>query len=370
MEQNSTRRDFLLGMVFFGALTMLLYYTIVLTGFSLDDKFFLNASFANASGLKEGDAVLIAGRPTGKVREVSYHDGSPDAERIGVRMEFNEPVTLHQGYGLRISEFTVLGGRVVEIDPGPAEAAVIPLDTPLFGVVGTSAIAALGELVAENRDRVNIIIGNLETASTALAEGRGPLGALINSAEMRTQLEDFLDTAGGLAADIRQGKGIFGLLATDEEARSRLQETLRYLESSARDLEEISRMIASGEGLLGAAIHDQALQADAMATVSDLRTAAAELRTMLSEANQGRGLFGELLTNPTLAADAASFLANLNHVSERLVDGQGTVGKLLTEELAYDELIKALQLLTGSLEDVREAQPVSSFVGMLFGNGF
>ena len=119
MEKNA-RRDFALGLVFFGAISLLLYYTIVLTGFSFREKSGLKVWFSNASGLKEGDLVLVAGRQTGTVTGVEYFDQKPDDRRIGVDLEFGKPVTLHRGYRIRISEFTVLGGRVVEIDPGPA----------------------------------------------------------------------------------------------------------------------------------------------------------------------------------------------------------------------------------------------------------
>jgi phospholipid/cholesterol/gamma-HCH transport system substrate-binding protein len=370
MESKTSRRDFMLGIVFFGALALLLYYTIVLTGFSLKDKYYLDASFANAAGLKEGDAVLVAGRSTGTVRLVEYRDDRPEDRRIQVRMEFLEPVTLHPGYDVRISEFTVLGGRVIEIDPGPPSAGMLPPTAQILGSVGTSAIAALGELVTENRDAVNEIIENLRISSRALKNGEGPLGALLADGDLKAEIEHFVDVVSEVANDIQAGKGVIGLLTADPETRRLLLEMISNGASGLATLEDITQHIAGGNGVAGAMIYDEQLQADTVTLINDLRGSAALLRDVLEEANQGRGLFGAILTNEDMSQDAAELLANLNQTSERLAMGEGTIGRLLTEEFAYDELLKSLRLLTATLEDVREAQPVSSFAGLLFGTTF
>lgn len=370
MAQSHSKRDFALGVVFFGALALLLYYTIVLTGFSLEEKHYKEAWFANASGLKEGDAILVAGRQTGTVRAVSYHDRRPEDRRIAVGMEFEEPITLHRGYSIRISEFTVLGGRVIEIDPGPSSAPVLREDAELVGSVGTSAIAALGELVADNREAVDEIIENLRVSSRALKDGQGPLGAMLMDEKLKAEVEEFIQTAGDLARDVQAGQGIVGLLTTDEEARDHLARMLADGSEVFDLLSEISKQISQGGGLAGALIYDEQMRANTAQILSDLRQSTTTLRATIEDANSGRGLLGAVLTDPDLARDASQLLADLAAVSNRLIEGEGTVGKLLSEEVAYDELMKALDLLTDALEDVREGQPVSSFTGMLFGSSF
>ncbi|MDP6849610.1 MAG: MlaD family protein, partial [Planctomycetota bacterium] len=105
MDTNTTRkRDFLLGLVFFGTIGMLLYYTVILTGFSLGEKTYLEVAFPEASGLKTGDVVLVSGHQFGSVASVDFRDDQPDGRRIHVAMEFDHPVTLHRGYQIQISE--------------------------------------------------------------------------------------------------------------------------------------------------------------------------------------------------------------------------------------------------------------------------
>jgi len=369
MEKNA-RRDFALGLVFFGAISLLLYYTIVLTGFSFREKSGLKVWFSNASGLKEGDLVLVAGRQTGTVTGVEYFDQKPDDRRIGVDLEFGKPVTLHRGYRIRISEFTVLGGRVVEIDPGPAYEVLIPVDAELLGSVGYSAIAALGELVAENRDAVGEIVENLRVASGALSRGEGALGAMLVDKDLRENLEVFMDAARNVAEDIRSGKGAVGMLVENEEMRGQLITMINDGADAMRNLVLIADQIASGRGALGSMLTDEGLQADTIQLVSDLSFAAKRINLMLTDASMGKGLLGKVIADDRLAQDAAEFLNRVNQITAAVLEGRGTVGKLLMTDAAYEEMMSAMKLLNNSLEDVREAQPVSSFAGMLLGTSF
>ena len=72
--------------------------------------------------------------------------------------------------------------------------------------------------------------------------------------------------------------------------------------------------------------------------------------------------------------DCASFGAGFRSASEDLkgvasaIRGtDGSLGKLINDTELYDEALVALRLLTRSLEDYREAAPVSAFTSVLFG---
>lgn len=366
--ENNARRDFVLGLVFFGAIALLLYYTIVLTGFSFSDKVYLTAYFPNANGLKEGDAVLVAGRPTGTVREVVFHDDRPEDRRIGVRMEFTEAPTLHDGYFLRIAEFTVLGGRVVQIEPGAFSAPKIPAGAELVGTVEASALAQLNELIAENEDDVTAIIANLRTTSDDLASGKGVLGALIHDGEMRQSLDTALQDTSALLADLRAGKGTLGALLTDEETKDRVLGIVDDAGDLVADLASIAQGARNGEGLLGALLNDPVLREEATNLVHNLDTTAERLNAVIADAIEGKGLLGTIIADEDVAADAKAFLDDLAEVTRRLKDGEGSLGRLLAEEQAYEELLMALKSLNGQLEDAREAQPITTFTQLLFGS--
>ena len=242
----SPKKDFLLGLVFFGGIGALLYSTVVLTGFTLDTRPVLEVRFADAAGLREGDAVLVSGRHAGSVLAVRWlPDEAPD-RRIGVDLELEGPLILHQDYRIRISEFTLLGGRVVEINPGLPSSPSIPSGSVLSGQMGISTLAALGELVAENRDAVDEIVENLRLASRGLARGDGILGSLLHDPEMLRDLEGILESTRAIGEDIREGKGALGLLASDATVREQLVSLLSDGAAAMTDLALIAEDLSEG----------------------------------------------------------------------------------------------------------------------------
>lgn len=366
--ENSARRDFVLGLVFFGAIALLLYYTIVLTGFSFSDKVYMTAYFPNANGLKEGDSVLVAGRKTGTVREVSLHGDRPEDRRIGVRMEFTEPPVLHDGYFLRIAEFTVLGGRVVHIEPGPFSSPKIPAGAELVGTVEESALAQLNDLIAENEDDVTAIIANLRSTTDDINNGKGVLGSLIHDEGMKQNLDNALQNTSDLLEDLRAGKGTLGALLTDDETKDRVLAMVDDAGNLVADLASIAQGARNGEGLLGALLNDPVLREEATNLVHNLDSTAERLNAVIEDAVEGKGLLGTIIADEDVAADAKAFLDDLAEVTRRLKDGEGSLGRLLAEEQAYEELLMALKSLNGQLEDAREAQPITTFTQLLFGS--
>lgn len=367
MANQNTSRDFLLGLLFFGSIVLLLYITIALTGFSFRERSQLDVWFANARGLKSGDAVFVSGRATGTVRTVDYFDERPEDRRIRVRLEFEEAITLRQGYAIAISEFTLLGGRVVEIDPGPAAGAAIPEGAELLGTAGVSALEALGEMVVENRDNLRVVLDNLRRTSDDINSGKGILGALINDERLRADFDAIVADARTLAADLREGKGILGLLIHDAERREEFAALLTRAAEASKNLSAIAEDLRQGRGLLGALLTDEALAAQGRELLANIDDTAESLRVMVQDAQQGKGLIGRLIADETLAAEARGFVDDLAEVTRRLKDGEGSLGRILARDEMYDELLAAVKTLNSTLEDAREAQPVQSFGSLLLG---
>jgi phospholipid/cholesterol/gamma-HCH transport system substrate-binding protein len=364
---NTARRDFILGLVFFGTIALLLYYTIILTGFSFSEKTYMKAWFPDARGLKEGDAVLVAGRPSGTVREVVFDDQRPNDRRIGVTMEFTAPPTLHEGYIMRIAEFTVLGGRVIEIEPGSGVTPVIRAGAELIGVVEPTALESFSMLLDENAEDFRVIVQNLRTTTDDLAQGRGVVGALLHDETLLTDVNGFVDDATSLMTDLRAGKGTLGALLADEELRSRVVGIMEDAQESIADIRSIAAAAKNGEGLLGALLQDPTLREETLNLIHNLDDVSGRLSKVVVDATEGKGLLGTIIANEEVAADAENFLADLSEVARRLKDGEGSLGRLLAEEQAYDELLMALKSLNSQLEDAREAQPISTFTQLLFG---
>lgn len=368
MNSNS-RRDFVLGVVFFGTIASLLYYTILLTGFSFSEKTNMVAYFPHASGIKHGDAVLIAGHRSGTVRGVHYNGDAAEELRISVDLEFDTAPALHEGYMMRIAEFTMLGGRVIEIEPGPLNAPLLSLDAQLVGIVAPSPLASIGEVVNENRDDFIAIMGNLRSVTDGLVDGKGALGALLNNDTIADDLAAAMHNANVILDDVNAGKGVIGSLISSEEQRETFSTLLTNLGLTFRDMVKITENVLDADSLIGAMLNDPEMRANGAELIRSLSETATNLRDILEEARAGRsGLLGQFLENGALAMQLQSIMDDMKEVSRRFREGEGTIGRLLAEDDAYLELMESLQSLNGQLEDAREAQPVSTFTQMLFGS--
>ena len=368
MNSNS-RRDFVLGVVFFGTIASLLYYTILLTGFSFSEKTNMVAYFPHASGIKHGDAVLIAGHRSGTVRGVHYNGDAAEELRISVDLEFDTAPALHEGYMMRIAEFTMLGGRVIEIEPGPLNAPLLSLDAQLVGIVAPSPLASIGEVVNENRDDFIAIMGNLRSVTDSLANGKGALGALLNNDTIADDLAAAMHNANVILDNVNAGKGVIGSLISNEEQRETFSALLVDLKATFADMRVITDSIRDENGLIGAMLNDPMMREQGTELVSSLSAITTNFQKILEDAREGRsGLLGKFIGDDTIAMQFQGFMNDMEEVTRYLLHSDATISSLLTKDDAYLELMESLQSLNGQLEDAREAQPVSTFTQMLFGS--
>ncbi|MEW6072417.1 MAG: MlaD family protein [Planctomycetota bacterium] len=375
----NTKRQFLLGLFFLSALSILAFYTLFLTDFTLFRKPVQEiVYFPHANYLREGDPVLVAGVRIGRVKHLEVDSRRKLDMRIQATLNLDEPVAIREGYAIEIQESTMLGGRHVEIDPGPfggAPAARLE-DGGLRGSVQKNPIAALGsvgDLVEENRATFQ---RSLENFDAMVADARE------------------------MVASAKAGQGMVGRLFTDEELARGVSESVENLRAFSADAREVGTGLREGRGLLGAVLYDEELAANWRATVADLRGIADDLRAgrgtlgrlfydeelaaevdravrgvsrLVDGLEAGEGVFGRLLTDEALANDVSAIVADIRTASADLREtvaqiraGEGSLGKLVTSPELYDELLGAVKLLTRSLEDYREAAPITAFTSVLF----
>lgn len=234
------------------------FYLVVLSGnVRLQDTHSYRAVLANASQLKDGSEVRVAGVQVGKVSDVSLQ---PDQH---VLVTFDADTSIHLTSATRavVRYKNLLGDRFLELDEGPASGAVLrpgatipitrtagalDLDTllngfkPLFVGLTPKQINALsGELVqvlqgqagsiydllatvasftstiADRDALIGEVIDNLNTVLGAVAQHDDTLGQLIDQMEALvgglarqapiiteavTRIDTFASTASGLLA--------------------------------------------------------------------------------------------------------------------------------------------------------------------------
>ena len=119
------------------------------------------------------------------------------------------------------------------------------------------------------------------------------------------------------------------------------------------DVREVVARVEAAQGTLGLLISDDAIASDVRAITEAVAT--------------GRGSLGRLVQQPELYDNLNELAVNLQEISSTLRAGEGTVGRLVMDDEIYDELRKAMGIVTRTLEEFREAAPVTTFTSVLFG---
>lgn len=389
------RSHFLLGVFVMLVLALLSYYTLFLRDFSLfGEKSEIVVRFPSAKGLREGDAVLVAGVRWGRVAEIVYDAEAPVEQRITVTCVLNDDVLLREDAEIVVEEATMLGGRQLSIDPGTPGRAALDLSRPLTGTVRPGALTSVGEFLGESGPALSQTVSDLRDLVAGVKAGEGTLGRLFRDEELAANLSDAVggaartfDRLAAVSEDLASGKGTLGRLLAEEGLYQRLTSVGDQL---AAVLDETGRLITearTGEGVVARLLSDRELS-------DDLARAVHAAREIVEEINAGRGTLGALVRDDGIARRANSLLARLDAgegtlgklftdealyddltraaddlaaVAAKLRNGEGTLGKLLTDEGFYEEAQRAMALVTKSLEEYREAAPISTMTSVLFG---
>jgi phospholipid/cholesterol/gamma-HCH transport system substrate-binding protein len=219
--------------------------------------------------------------------------------------------------------------KTVEVEGSPL---LVRMDRTLQSVeklAGTLETEA-GPLLS----RVDRTVQSLENIAKALETEDGLLHALIYTPKDETlgRLTQSLNTLDEILRQARDGQGLLHMLLYESEGA----ELLARLNRTSEHLEGLARAAREGKGLLPSLLFDPA----GAKVLEDVREVAADLRGLAAEM---RGVAGDLQT-----------------ITTRLRQGEGTIGGLLEDPTVYEDLSALLRganrsmLLRGLIRSTRE----------------
>ena len=153
--------------------------------------------------------------------------------------------------------------------------------------------------------------------------------------------------------------------------------------ASISNMRTISDRIVAGQGTVGQLINTDTLLVTVQGVISNLQTipddvksVTSDAHTLLTNANQtitdaraGQGTIGKLLTDDSLFHNANSVMTNLNSITIKIDKGQGTAGQLINDDSFLKSAKLSLQKLdkaTESLEDTGPLSILGTMVSSLF----
>ena len=225
-----------------------------------------------------------------RVGQVERFEFLPGAVRVHIEIE--DWVELHPDADATLVMKGLVGEVLVEFEPGTVDGTVPP--GHVFEGRNAASMLALGDKVNESLDQVALLGDELRTL---LAEVRG--SGLVDSLGV---------TLGSARATMDDTRGFL------DENREGLRELTANLNRLTITLDE-----SFGEGKL-----DSTLTSACMAAVNldsamiELRAATTDARRILAGLERGEGTIGRLLTDDTLYDRADSTLLSLDRLLDRI----------------------------------------------------
>ncbi|GAB4144663.1 MAG: hypothetical protein Fur0037_12470 [Planctomycetota bacterium] len=382
------KRDALLGLVFFGAVGLLLWATVSLTDLRLGRNPPLEVFFEDAGGIRPGDPVQVRGKRIGKVSALHYlpiRQSFP----IVLEIQLEERIVLRADYSIQIQDTGVLGSKLVQIhdgngDPLPAgiELHGVTLGNPLDraagfflgkGPAGEEFLGALREIhdfarnlndpttsigsLVKRRELYDEVLGSVQSLRRlfqSIEAGDGLLGRIIKDTALREDFMRFSANIRLVSERLTGTDGAIGLLLNDPAFASRLDGLA----------EDLARMVAdakSGKGMVGVALRDPI-------AAGKFRDAIDDLASILKKANDPQaGVLGAAISDASIAADLKAAVLNVRQITEKLNSGQGVLGILISDEDMGVRLRRIFTQVSRAIEDAREAAPIGNFVQVLIG---
>jgi len=101
--------------------------------------------------------------------------------------------------------------------------------------------------------------------------------------------------------------------------------------------------------------------------VTNLQGAVASAQLLISSVTNGQGTIGKLMTDDSLYTATASSMTNLNQILIKINHGQGTVGKLVNDQDFYKNAQLSLQKLDKAADGLEDQGPLT-VLGIVVGN--
>jgi ABC-type transporter Mla subunit MlaD len=245
----------------------------------------------------------------------------------------------------------VLGDQLINITVGTSELIIEP-----GGRI--QAQPSLMEDLSGFKDQIGGIIDKVDTSLAGISG----LFTSLNNENTKRDLQGILANANEITRQIKDGEGLVGALFNEPEYKDEFGRTLRSVRHSAGQLDETLSTINQEAG--------PALRnvSRAAGNVSDI------LADLEDPANQS--VIGRALHDPQMGQDAADAVRSaaeavdsaqqaigdlqvvVAEVRHSVTAGEGTIGKLLKDPKAYDDLVKLL----GNIERVNVVKKLVRFV--------
>jgi phospholipid/cholesterol/gamma-HCH transport system substrate-binding protein len=321
--EDSRRLSLMVGAFFIVTLVSLAVAVLTLSSESglFVSYYKIHANFDDVQGLLPGAPVWMAGKEIGRIDEVEFTEfGSERPIHVAMRINRGIQTRVRSDSVATIGTIGVLGDSYIEIRPGSPDGSVLidgekinavsPTNIYLALAQGTEALANVSEL-ARN---LNLVVSDVREEGV-VTKAASAVSAVSN---IILEVENGNGMLHGLVYDGGDGDGVGSI------------------ERSLASIESILNEVESGNGMLNSLIY-----AEDTTGVADIQESLDSLSDILLEVKNGDGLLHALIYDEEsgrLSDEAVAAVTRLNSVLEKIEEGEGTLGLLVSDPSLYEDM--------------------------------
>jgi len=279
------------------------------------------AGFDTLKELKAGDEVRMAGVKIGEVKKTQL--AGRRAEAI---LEIDPKIKIKSDATAQIVTAALISQGYISIDMGSINAPELPPGS---------------EIPTKSSPDLNAVMSQIGEMGKKLESSLGSLGSALTGDASKP----------GLIQKVDQ-------LITDN--RESIQKT-------TANLADITQKVKQGEGTLGKLVNDTKLHDELVASIGEIKNSAAEAKnfianaqSIIDEVKKGKGAIGTLVFDQKAGDDLKASIANLRAVSEKISQGQGSLGRLLNDDSLVRDAQAIMKKADRALEGFDDAGPITA----------
>ena len=264
----------------------------------------------DAMGLLHDSNVLVAGVVVGKLDKIGLENG-----KAKFTLKISKDLVVYENAKLEKVMESMLGTNVLTLEPGDSHAPVLQENGYIKDVRTLSGISSTMSKVTDMMEKTDRLMDKMLER------------------ENQEKLNKIMDM----------------LVRTAENTTQNVEGNMKMLSSVLKDMSEVMRKVNeksdSEMDKLAKILENTLKVTDRIAEISDGKDE--KLNQTLDDLRNSLKLIAdELAASRNAMQDVREITSNVNQITEKVANGEGTVGKLLNDEKLYNDIVKVSDKLT------------------------
>ena len=264
----------------------------------------------DAMGLLRDSDILVSGVVVGKLDKIGLENG-----KAKFTLKISKEVPLYENAKLEKVMESMLGTNVLVLAPGDSSAPLLKENDYIKNVKTDSGMSAAMSKVSEIMEKTDALMEK------------------VLERENQEKLNKIIDM----------------LVRTTENTTQNVEGSMKMLSSVLRDMSEVMQKVNAKSDSemekLSKILENTLKVTDRISEISDGKDE--KLNQTLDDLRSSLKLIAdELAASRGAMQDVRDITSNVNQITEKVANGEGTVGKLLTDDKLYEDIVRVSDKLT------------------------